>query len=69
MTRQTALTVVRIMSSWKQLAGLSLGVAALVTFRFIRQLRQRQNEENYELSIKLRIRSEQLGLLQVEFFS
>ena len=83
MTRYTALTV-RIMSSWKILAGLSLGVAALLTFRFNRQLRKQNHDlegelrtlevelrtrldENYGLSIKLRHRSEQLGILQVEF--
>ena len=90
MTRYTALTV-RIMSSWKILAGLSLGVAALLTFRFNRQLRKQNHDqllnlrqlrndlegcqgelrtrsnENYGLSIELRHRSEQLGILQVEF--
>ena len=55
MTRYTALTV-RIMSSWKILAGLSLGVAALLTFRFNRQLRK----QNHDLEGKLRTQSEQL---------
>ena len=55
MTRYNALTV-RIMSSWKILAGLSLGVVALVTFRFNRQLRT----QNHDLEDKLRTQSEQL---------
>ena len=55
MTRYNALTV-RIMSSWKILAGLSLGVAALLTFRFNRQLRK----QNHDLEDKLRTQSEQL---------
>ena len=48
------------MSSWKKLAGLSLGVAALVTFRFIRQLR----EQNHGLEGELEIRSGMIRQLQ-----
>jgi hypothetical protein len=48
------------MSLWKQLAGLSLGVAALVTFRFIRQRRG----QNHGLEGELEIRSGMILQLQ-----
>jgi hypothetical protein len=37
------------MSLWKQWAGLSLGVAALVTFRFLRQLQEQKHHLEVEL--------------------
>jgi hypothetical protein len=61
------------MSSWKILAGLSLGVAALLTFRFNRQLREQNHDLegkysmsasrakrfNHDLQGKLRTQTEQ----------
>ena len=55
------------MSLWKQLAGLSLGVAALVTFRFIRQrleIIRQLREQNHGLEGELEIRSGRISQLQ-----